>query len=130
MSRPKVTDERGSGTGLVAAICVVLAMVFTVLAWLVAWSGSAQRARDAADLAALAGSHAQVDGLDACRAAEQNAAANDSAVLSCTVEVGATGEFIVAVSVAVDLRPQVELPGAPSRITASARAGAVETGDR
>ena len=52
-------DERGSGTALSASIIVVLCVTAFWVLVLSGWIASDQRARQAADLAALAGAHAR-----------------------------------------------------------------------
>lgn len=120
----RARDERGSGSGLVAMICLIclgMGAVTMVLTW---WVGCAEQARNVADLAALAGAHAKAAGDDACSGATANAVVNGGRVITCDVNESATGEFIVTVSVEVELRPHVQ--GGPRAVTATARAGAVE----
>lgn len=113
-------DERGTGSSPVAAIIVIVcgAAFWTLV--LAGWIASDQRARQAADLAALAGAHAHKQGAQACRAAGEYARRNGGELTDCSVSTG-TGEYIIHVEVAVDLRPA--LPGAPVAVHEKAHAG-------
>lgn len=113
-------DERGTGSSPVAAIIVVVcgAAFWTLV--LAGWITSAQHARQVADLAALAGAHAHKQGEQACQAAGEYARRNGGELADCSVSTG-TGEYVIHVEVAVDLRPA--LPGAPSAVREKAHAG-------
>lgn len=91
-------SQRGAGT-LMAAI-LVLAML--ALMGLLAAGAYAARARavteGAADLAAVAGGHAQLAGLAACTAAERTAQGNEVELEDCRV-AGDEVEFVVTVTV-------------------------------
>ncbi|WP_316670768.1 Rv3654c family TadE-like protein [uncultured Propionibacterium sp.] len=113
-------DERGSGTTLAASIVVLMcAAAFWALV-LSGWIASDRRARQAADLAALAGAHAHEQGAPPCDAAREYAQRNGGELTDCGISTG-PGEYIVHVEVTVELRPA--LPGAPSRVGEEARAG-------
>ncbi|WP_277066369.1 Rv3654c family TadE-like protein [Propionibacterium acidifaciens] len=113
-------DERGSGTALSASIIVVLCVTAFWVLVLSGWIASDQRARQAADLAALAGAHAHEKGASACDAAREYAQRNGGELADCDVSAGG-GEYIVHVEVSVELRPA--LAGAPSRVNERAHAG-------
>ena len=119
-SRVARGDERGTGASPVAAIIVLVcgAAFWTLV--LAGWIASDQRARQAADLAALAGAHAHAQGAPACEAAGEYARRNGGELADCDVSTG-TGEYIVHVEVQVELRPA--LPGAPAAVSEKARAG-------
>lgn len=113
-------EERGSGTVLAASVIVVMGVVAFWVLVLSGWIASDQRARQAADLAALAGAHAHRQGTDACEAAREYAQRNGGELTDCTISTG-PGEYIVHTEVTVELRPT--LPGAPSRVGEKAQAG-------
>ncbi len=78
--------ERGSATvhAVIAASCVVLvALVVTEMAGLVAVR---HRATAAADLSALAASQASVAGRDGCAAAHDIAGRNGAVIVSCRMD--------------------------------------------
>lgn len=81
---------------------------------------AAQRARTAADLAALSGATAFAGGEDACAAARRFARANSASVVSCN-QVGDAVDFVVTVEAQV--RVGVHVPGLPSTVRAIAYAG-------
>lgn len=118
-----VTDDRGSGTVLTAALLVVVAGLASVVTTLGSAVLARHRAEAAADLAALAGATALVDPLAAapgagapCRRADAVAADNGASLLLCR----ATGDGSLSVTVAV------AVSGVLTRwspVTASARAG-------
>lgn len=107
--------EQGSGTLLVLAASGLLMFVGVALAGVAAIVLAHRASQAAADLAALAGASAAASGVDACAAAEEMAAANESSLLRCTL-VGETVTVVVG----------VEGPRLLSRrydMTAEARAG-------
>jgi secretion/DNA translocation related TadE-like protein len=114
---------RGSPDGGSASVWVAAAGLVLVAAGV---AGSAvglavvgrHQARTAADLGALAGALAVVDGDgEACRRAAVIASANGARMLSCTVD-----GWEVVITVDVDVHP---LPGLSRTAVASARAGPV-----
>ncbi len=107
---------------LIVAVMIALMMVAAVGAWFSGWLASGGRARSAADLVAIAAAQAQRDGRQACPTAELAAAANDAVLTDCEVTTG-WGEFVVDVTVEVQLRPQIA--GAPQSAHAESRAGIV-----
>lgn len=107
---------------LVVCIVVVLALVGLVAAWVSSWLASGARARSIADAVAISSAQAQQSGRPACEVAEQAALANQAKVVTCAVTTG-WGEFVVDVTVEVQLLPQVA--GAPQQIRAESRAGVV-----
>jgi len=112
------SDDRGSATVLVLALCTVLVLAGTVASALGAVAVARHRAAAAADLASLAAASRVVEGTDvACAAARRVAARADAVVTSCRLE-----GWDAVVEAAV--RP----PGAVGRLgvtTARARAGPV-----
>ena len=94
------SSDRGSGSVLVLAVCLVVR--------------AGHRARAAADLAALTGAARVRDGLpgEACAAAGQVARANGATLDGCRV----AGEV-------VELRARVAVPGRLGAARADARAG-------
>lgn len=100
-------SERGSGSLLVAAAVLVIAVATSV----VVLAGSAllgvQRVRAAADLVAVSAAAAQADGGDPCAAAARVAVANQVELRECVV-AGDLLDFAVTVTVAA---PADSLPG-------------------
>jgi secretion/DNA translocation related TadE-like protein len=108
-------SESGVATIWGLAIMGLLLMLAAVSAGVVDLIGARHQAEAAADLAALAGAQAAVDGDDACEAARRIAAANHGALTRCEVD----GE-IVEVRVDVD---GSRLLGRIWTLTGRARAG-------
>jgi secretion/DNA translocation related TadE-like protein len=79
-----------------------------------------QRARGAADLAALSGAVAIQSGADGCSVARRVAQANQSTAVSCD-QAGDSIDFVISVRVARAVR--LGIPGLPTKITAVAHAG-------
>jgi secretion/DNA translocation related TadE-like protein len=103
----------------VAVFLLVGAAAFGVLGqYLVA----AQRARSAADLAALAGAQAYGSGKDGCAAAEQYAARNDHRLAGCSI-VGEKIDFVLTTKIIAPV--PVQSPVLPKSITVRANAGPV-----
>ena len=113
-------DERGSGTVVMMAVVLIVAMVAFVVACLIAWFGGMHRARAAADLSALAAGQAYAKGRDACSAAKSTAASNHATMTACTVESNGY-DFIVTVSVQVAAQPQLVF--GPDHFSAQSHAG-------
>lgn len=122
----RALDQRGSGSML--TVCVVLGvfLVGLVMAWQGSWLASGGRARSVADLVALSAARAQQTGRSACEVADLAASRNSARLSACEVTTG-WGEFVVDVTVEVDLVPQ--LPEGPRRATAESRAGVVALTD-
>ena len=117
--RWRAPSRRRSETGIVTiwglAIIGILMLLAAVSAGVVALIGARHQAEAAADLAALAGAQAAIDGEDACDVARRIAAANNGALVDCDLE----GEI-------VEIRVQVEGPrllGEFWVLTGRARAG-------
>jgi secretion/DNA translocation related TadE-like protein len=108
-------SEAGIATIWGLAIIGILMLLAAVSAGVVSLIGARHQAEAAADLAALAGAQAAIDGEDACDAARRIAAANGGALVDCDVE----GEI-------VEIRVQVDGPrllGESWVLTGRARAG-------
>lgn len=106
--------ERGSSLMLSALMAMALVLAVTVAGAVVVAAAAAQRARQAADLAALAAVGA--GGPTGCREAHQVAAANGARVTRCEWDVG---EVVV---VEASSHTGFRLPGLPPSVTATARA--------
>lgn len=119
MNRAQGRRDRGAATAMAAGFAVVLVTAATVAVLVAGMVLAAHRARAAADLAALAGAAAALDGLDACRAAQSVAQANDAEVTSCQL-VGTVASFVVTVSVSAPTGYRSPLPVV---VLAQARAG-------
>jgi secretion/DNA translocation related TadE-like protein len=112
-SRPR--PETGIATIWGLAIIGILMLLAAVSAGVVSLIGARHQAEAAADLAALAGARAAVDGEDACEAARRIAAANGGALTGCDVQ----GDI-------VEVRVEVDGPRLLSEawvLTGRARAG-------
>lgn len=114
-----VTSEQGSMTVLMAGLVCVVTALLAGLTLIASTMLAAERARAAADQAALAAANVLLNpaaGQDPCRAGQALAARNGARVVTCNVR---------ETSVQVD----VVLPALPVRdATAQARAGAPEGG--
>ncbi len=116
-------DERGAGTLLTAGICVSLLAVACTASVLVAWLAQISSVQDSADLASLAAASAHAQGVDACAAAGEVAARNQSDLMKCHLN-GDQWSFVVEVRVSQELKPSV--PGAPQMIERVASAGTIQ----
>ena len=108
------SSDRGSGSVLVLAVCLVVLLVAMGALSVSGVVLAGHRARAAADLAALTGAARVRDGLpgEACAAAGQVARANGATLDGCRV----AGEV-------VELRVRVAVPGRLGAARADARAG-------
>ena len=113
-------DERGVGTVLTAAMCMVLVGVAMVSAVVVGWLATEQSAQDAADLASLAGASVVVEGGNGCSAARDVAERNGARLVACEVR-GEPRSFVIEVDVERVLRPHVT--GVPEAVRRTATAG-------
>lgn len=110
--------ERGHTSGFVLIAAVVIAATAWVGIVAGAFAVATQRARSAADLAALAGARALLDGTAPCPASERIARANQAVVVSCGVE----GQVV---TVRVEVASPIQIRGLPERVAAEARAAPV-----
>lgn len=114
-------DERGVAGGLLTlGICLAVLVVSLAATTVVAWVGQARHAQQAADLAALAGATAAVEGRSACDAAARAAARNDARVADCAVRT-AGRSVVVEIAVSEDLAPSP--PWGSVAVTRRATAG-------
>ena len=113
-------DERGSGTLLVVGVMAVVGVVAAAATLAAAYLVAGHQARAAADLAALSGAAAYVQGRPPCPVARQLARANGARLAGCD-RVGDEVDFVVSVSVTVDVGLRV--PGLPRVLTGRAHAG-------
>lgn len=116
-------DERGAGTLLTAGICFSLLAVGFVASIVVAGLAQISAVQDSADLASLAAASAHARGSDACVAAGEAAARNQSELVACLVN-GDSRSFVVEVRVSQPLQPP--LLGASRRIERVATAGTIQ----
>ncbi|MDO4412728.1 Rv3654c family TadE-like protein [Cutibacterium sp.] len=117
--------ERGSGTLLLAAVGVGFIAAVWVSILLAGWWSAGHHAEEVADLASLAAGRAEAGGESGCPVAQQTVRANSAQLVSCEVDSSATG-FAVTVQVGVTIHRGWELPGIPSTVVKSSRAGPVE----
>ena len=120
--RETTADQRGSGTLLVMCVAVFLLVGATAFGVLGQYLVAAQRARSAADLAALAGAQAYGSGNDGCQAAELYAARNDHRLAGCSI-VGDKVDFVLTTKITAPV--PVEVAVLPTSITVRAHAGPV-----
>jgi secretion/DNA translocation related TadE-like protein len=123
-----VDRERGSGTVLAVGLIGVIATLLVAGLLVAAVAIAGQRARTAADLAALAAAGAAVTGGDvaaSCRVAQELAARNGAVLTACTLvhNRGDAGED--AALPAVDLTVTRAVGGTGWTVTARSRAGGV-----
>lgn len=120
MSTRPVQTERGVGTMLMIGVMAVMLALSLAGVCIAGYWLAAQRARTAADLAALSGATAYAAGRDACAAARGNAWHNNAAVARCD-QVGDAIDFVVMVE--AEVRVDVQVPGLPRKVRALAYAG-------
>lgn len=120
MSSPPVRTERGVGTIVMIGVMAVMLALSLAGVCIAGYWLAAQRARTAADLAALSGATAYSAGGDPCAAARRNARHNDASVARCD-QVGDALDFVVTVE--TEVRVRVHVPGLPQQISAVAYAG-------
>ena len=121
-------DARDRGAAAVWVLgCAALVLAIGVLVLVRGLAVLARhRAETAADFAALAAANRIGLGGDPCAAAREIAAANDAALRSCTVSLGAGGR---TGTVRVEVVAQADLPVVGERsVTARARAGRLPGG--
>jgi secretion/DNA translocation related TadE-like protein len=119
-ARGRDRHGRGSASVLVAGLVGVLVLLGGAALLVAGFAVAHHRARAAADLAAVSGATAFVQGEDACRQARRSARDNGAAVLSCE-QVGDQVDYVVTVRVSVPARTRV--PGLPDTVEALAHAG-------
>lgn len=102
--------------GVMAVVGVLATMAMVAAVYLV----TGHRARGAADLAALSGAGAYAEGRSPCPAAARLARANDARLVHCD-QVGDDVDYVV--SVTVEVRVGLRVPGLPSALTGRAHAG-------
>lgn len=107
--------ERGAVEGLVLMATFGLAALTLVLALVAGVLIGHERARTAADFAALAGAQTQE-----CAAAQEAAKRNGAALRSCTLD---NAEVRVVISIPTHARAALARIGIPSAFLASAHAG-------
>jgi secretion/DNA translocation related TadE-like protein len=113
-------DERGAGTVLTIGIAAALFAVACAVAVLVGWFASIRHAEQVAELAALAGASAAVQGESPCEGAESAAGHNHTALTRCVVR-GTGADVVVEVGVTVELVPTLRF--GPERVERVATAG-------
>ena len=114
------TDDRGAGSILILIIVMFVAIAAYVALCGASWMRCAHTARNAADLAALAGAQQLAAGRDPCGASEWTARANGATMTGCQADI-ANGRLVVQVNVTVVADPR--LPGGPAEFAATAKAG-------
>jgi secretion/DNA translocation related TadE-like protein len=114
--------EQGSATVLMAAVMGVVVTLSAVAMVIAGYLAGHHRARAAADLSALSGAAAHLNGEDACDQARRIARQNGAKVTGCA-QVGDDIDFVVTVRTAVPVRST--LPGLPPSVEAEAHAGRV-----
>ena len=119
---PSARTQRGSGTVLVIGVLAVAMLISLAGVCIAGYLVTAHRAKAAADLAALAGARAQVQGTDVCGAVRANAQANGAQVDDCDL-VGDDQDFVVRVRTKITVDAPV--PGLPDEVTGVAYAGRV-----
>lgn len=121
----KAGGERGSGTLLLAAVGVGFIAAVWMSLLITGWWSATHRAEETSDMAALAAGGAQVIGEPGCPVAERTVKANGAELVSCVVHNTESGSS-VTVEVGVQLHRGWELPGMPTRVVKSSRAGPME----
>jgi secretion/DNA translocation related TadE-like protein len=113
-------NQRGSGTVLVAGVCLAVAAVAAVILVVGGYLVAAGRARGAADLVALSAAAERARGGDACRAAAGIARDNSVVLVRCAIS-GDSLDFVAQVTVRQPVR--VRLPLLPDGVPATSLAG-------
>lgn len=107
---------------VIGVLSLVLTVAFVALG-VAGYVLAAQRARQAADLAAVSAAEIVASGEDGCPEARRVAEANGARLASCA-QVGDSIEYAVSVEVRVTVRRL--LPGLPAEIPVVAHAGHIE----
>lgn len=118
--RSDVRSQRGSGTILVAGVCLALAAVAAVVLVIGGYLVAADRARGAADLVALSAAAGRAGGGDGCRVAAGVARENGVLLVSCGIS-GDSLDFVARVTVRQPVR--LRLPLLPDGVPATSLAG-------
>lgn len=116
-------DEKGSGSVLALTMVLVSLISLTLVVILGSWVWCSHKASNAADLAALSGSTAFLQGNSACAAAEEISVANQAQLVECSISSNDSGEFLVEVRVVVLVTPQI--PGLFEEVYGIAQAGSL-----
>ncbi len=122
-----VTGRRRDDAGSGSVLLLVVALVVICASWAVmiigAYVNAAHTASGAADLAAVDAARALERGAsDGCPTAKTTAARNDARLTDCKTVADDT-EYVVTVRVQVKVG--IAIPGLPADVTASAEAGEV-----
>lgn len=113
-------SQRGSGTVLVAGVCLALTAVAVVILVIGGYLVAADRARGAADLVALSAASDRAGGGDGCRVAAGAARENGVLLVSCRIS-GDSLDFVIRVTVRQPVR--AGLPLLPDGVPATSVAG-------
>lgn len=111
-------DERGSALVWAGSVAALMAALAVLLVGVGALTSKGHALQGAADLAALAGAAAQLQGQDACASARRSAALNAAEVTTCTV----TGDEVEVV-VTVDTEGEVGIGPWRAQLAGHANAG-------
>ena len=112
--------QRGSASILVAGLMGVVVLLGGSALVVAGYAVAQHRARAAADLAAVSGAAAFLQGQDACTRAREAARDNGARVLQCN-QVGDQIDYVVSVRVELDV--PIRVRGLPRRVQGLASAG-------
>jgi secretion/DNA translocation related TadE-like protein len=118
-------DERGSGSVLMVAVMVVVLALSGAAILIAGYLVAAHRAKSVADLAALSGATAVLEGGDGCATAGSVATRSGVSVSSCQ-QIGDQIDFVVTVTATVTV--PVSLPRLPRQVSAVGHAGPTGVG--
>lgn len=117
--------ERGSGSVLMIGVMAVVMAVAWGAAVVAGYLVAGHRAKSIADLAAVSGASAFVDGLDGCGTALRMVE-RQGATARCR-QVGDQIDFVITVTAAVQV--PAAMPGLPTEVSAVGHAGPTTTGE-
>ena len=114
--------QRGSGTLLIMTVVMIMLVLTASFAVVGRYLVAGQRARAAADLAALAGAQTYGRGGDGCGAAGRYASRNGQRMADCST-VGDPDDFVLSVRIVAEVPVRASI--LPESITVEAHAGPV-----
>ncbi len=116
-------EQRGSGTLLLLLVVVIMLSLVSSMAPIGRYLVVRDRARAAADLAALAGAQAYGSGTDGCAAARRYATRNGERLQRCDI-AGNPTDFVLTVRIVAAV--PAGSPIVPGEVVVDARAGPVQ----
>ncbi|MDN5763569.1 MAG: hypothetical protein L0H41_14800 [Microlunatus sp.] len=120
-----VPDQRGGGSVLMIAGCLVVTMVGYAALIICGYLIAAHQARAAADLASLSAATEASLGGEPCAVARRIARAHRAEIATCE-RVGDQIDFVITVT--AQMRVSMKVPGLPRQVAATSYAGPKDIG--